>query len=334
MMRGKCMPKVSVIVPVYNVEKYLKRCLESILNQTEKDIEVIIVNDGSTDKSQDIIDVYVNEYPDKIIPLIKENGGLSDARNYGIPYATGEYIAFLDSDDYVDCGLYEKMLQSTDGGKKLIVSCGYVMEWNDHSKIKRDDCPDSIEDYLCKGLVVAWNKLYKREWLIETKVKFPKGLLYEDTEFFCKIVTYLDSIDQIGFVDEQYVHYVQRYNSISYSSSSRIDDIHKTCDDVLADYERRNLPEKYKSAVEYKYVKALLGSFLLKYLRINKFKEKYNALKNNWNFINQTFPNWKKNTYLKLESSIIARCYLKNVCKPIYLGFSLIPQCAIRRLMK
>ena len=95
------MVKVSVIVPVYNVEKYIDKCLTSLVNQTLKDIEIIIVNDGSPDKSQKIIDKYVKKHSN-IKSYIKKNGGISSARNYGLKYAHGEYIAFVDSDDYVD----------------------------------------------------------------------------------------------------------------------------------------------------------------------------------------------------------------------------------------
>ncbi len=117
--------KVSVIVPIYNVEQYLPRCIESLLNQTLDNYEIILVNDGSPDQSQKIIDQYQKMYPDKIVGLIKENGGLSDARNYGIPYAKGEYISFLDSDDYVDCTFLEKMYNKAIETQSQIVVCGY-----------------------------------------------------------------------------------------------------------------------------------------------------------------------------------------------------------------
>ena len=96
------MPKVSVIVPFYNVEGYIEKCLETLVNQTLKDIEIILVNDGSKDRSIDIVKKFLKQYSEKIVYLEKENGGLSDARNFAIPYAKGEYIAFLDSDDYVE----------------------------------------------------------------------------------------------------------------------------------------------------------------------------------------------------------------------------------------
>ncbi|MGN1327029.1 MAG: glycosyltransferase family 2 protein, partial [Clostridia bacterium] len=103
------MPKVSVIVPIYNVEKYITKCLESLANQTLEDIQIILVNDGSTDNSGKIAKEYADKYSN-IIYLEKENGGLSDARNYGLKYATGDYISFVDSDDYVNKELYSNLI--------------------------------------------------------------------------------------------------------------------------------------------------------------------------------------------------------------------------------
>lgn len=100
------MAEISVIVPIYNVEKQLNRCIESLLKQKIQQIQIILVNDGSTDNSGKIAKEYAKKFPDKILYLEKENGGLSDARNYGIKHATGEYLAFVDSDDYISDNLY------------------------------------------------------------------------------------------------------------------------------------------------------------------------------------------------------------------------------------
>ena len=105
------MCKVSVIVPVYNTEKYIDKCLDSLVNQTMKDVEIIVVNDGSIDHSEEKIKNYENNYPKMIKYLKKENGGLSDARNYGIKYATGKYLAFVDSDDYIELDSCENLSQ-------------------------------------------------------------------------------------------------------------------------------------------------------------------------------------------------------------------------------
>ena len=106
------MKKVSIVIPIYNSEKYLQTCLDSILAQTLKEIEIIAVNDGSKDRSREIIEEYQKRYPSTIHVINKENGGMSDARNKGVEKATGEYISFVDSDDYIEPTMLEKMYQN------------------------------------------------------------------------------------------------------------------------------------------------------------------------------------------------------------------------------
>ena len=120
------MIKVSVIVPVYNVEKYIDKCLNSLVKQTLKDIEIIVVNDGSPDNSQKIIDKYVDKYPDKIKSYIKENGGQGSARNLGLEYASGEYISFIDSDDWLDLDALEEMYLLAKKEKSDVVICDMI----------------------------------------------------------------------------------------------------------------------------------------------------------------------------------------------------------------
>ena len=130
------MPKVSIIVPIYNVEGYIEKCLETLVNQTLEDIEIILVNDGSTDNSELIAKRFFEKYPEKIVYLEKENGGLSDARNYGIPYSKGEYIAFLDSDDYVEKNMYEEMYELAKRENSDMVQCNFYWEYPDKNKRK------------------------------------------------------------------------------------------------------------------------------------------------------------------------------------------------------
>ena len=155
------MPKVSVIVPVYNVEQYVEKCLETLVNQTIEDIEIIVVNDGSTDNSKNIIKKYVEKYPKKVIYLEKENGGLSDARNYGIPYANGEYIAFLDSDDYIVLDTYKEMYKIAKKENSDMVECDFVWEYPDKIRIDTGEIYEGKHEALEKIRVVAWNKLIK-----------------------------------------------------------------------------------------------------------------------------------------------------------------------------
>ena len=168
------MPKVSLIIPVYNVENYIEKCLNSVVNQTLKDMEVIIVNDGSKDSSKQKIEKYLKKYP-RIKYLEKENGGLSDARNYGMPYATGEYIAFLDSDDYVESTMYEEMYEVAKKENADMVECDFIWEYPNKQKEDIGQIYTNKKQMLEKVRVVAWNKLIKREILEKTKIKVPNG---------------------------------------------------------------------------------------------------------------------------------------------------------------
>jgi len=318
--------ELSVIVPVYNVEKYIGKCLDSLVNQTEKNIEIIIVNDGSTDNSQTIIDSYKSLHSNKIISLTKKNSGLADTRNYGLQYATGKYVCFLDSDDYVEVDAYSKLLKCSDNGEKNIVACGYYKEWHNRLKIIKDSEYGTIQDYLKDGLVVAWNKIYKREWLLSTGVLFPKGLLYEDVEFFCKLLYYVGNINNVAFVSEPLIHYVQRGDSISYSETTRINEIQIIISNVLSFYKEKGNCVNYDQELEFKFVKALLGSYFIKYLHLQDTSNKNNAIRNNWLYINKTFPNYKKNKYLR-NNFTLSGLYIKLVNRSFYTILSKIPIC-------
>lgn len=326
------MKALSIIVPVYNVEKYLRKSLESLVNQTAKGLEIIVVNDGATDNSQQIIDEFVSAYPGLVFGYQKENGGLSDARNYGMQFATGEYVCFLDSDDFIEQDAYEKMLAATDDCKKKIVACGFYKEWPSKSVPCIDSAYDNLFEYLKDGWVVAWNKLYKRDWLLSTGVIFPKGLLYEDVELFCKVMPFINSIDEIGFVNQPFVHYIQRTDSISYSETKRIKEFESICKNVLAFYSEKQVDKRYFDAVEYKFVKAFLGSYIIKYRQIVDAKLQKRMLKDNFSFVNKTFPNYKNNPYI--QGLGIGNLYLRIMNKFVYSMMSKLPVSIIKKLQK
>jgi len=208
--------KVSVIVPVYNVEKYLEKCLDSLVSQTLKEIEIIVVNDGSPDDSQKIIDQYVTKYPEKIVSLMKENGGLGDARNYGLKYAKGEYIGFVDSDDWIDTKMYETMYQFAASGVHDFVICdftsiidGWKTGW--HSTGFRGDAPTpNKHDFMthCFEPATACNKLIHKS-LFRFAV-FNTGW-YEDMATTPVLMSYAN---KIGYLPSQLYYYRQREGSI------------------------------------------------------------------------------------------------------------------------
>ena len=283
------MPKVSVIVPVYNVEKYLSKCLDSLVNQTLKDIEIIVVNDGTKDNSQSIIDKYTKKYSKKIKSYIKENGGLSSARNYGLKYAKGEYISFIDSDDYVDLQMFEKMYNEAINNKFDIVVCDTINVYEDKEVYIKSNLgynDNDINNYIISP-PMACCRIYSRK-LFE-KNKFKEGIFYEDLELTPSFELYTN---KIGFLEEGLYFYLQRTGSIMKQKrfNNRLLDIF----DVLE--KNYNLLYKdYSKEVEYMYITHLLRTATLRFLDYDKKEYLYKINK----IMKEKFPNWNKNIYYK-----------------------------------
>jgi len=308
------MIKVSIIVPVYNVEAYLSKCLDSLINQTLEEIEIIVINDGATDNSQQIIDEYM-EKSNKINAYTKENGGLSDARNYGIAYATGDYIGYVDSDDFVELDMYEILYNKAKKDDSDIVECNLRYTYPNTEKIKIGKEIYDKKEMLMFGRCVVWNKIYKRDWLLDTKVIFSKGLIYEDVEFFAKLIPHIRCY---SYVKQASIHYIQRNSSISNISSIKTLDILKILENIFDYYKKNGYYAEYKDAMEFLYTRILLCSSFSKMCRITNKKERKKVIAKNWDLLENTFPNWRKNKVLKKTKSHQAY-YMKTVYKTTYL---------------
>lgn len=291
-------PVVSVIVPIYNVEQYLKRCLDSLINQTFEEIEILCVNDGSPDQSQKIVDEYVGRYPTKVKSLIKPNGGMADARNYGLDYAQGEYVAFIDSDDWVEVTMIEEMYQLAisqsadivvsdmqyvyDSGRKQFVSGGTFESANINNN------PEII-----KIINSPCNKLYKRSLFDD--VRFPKGLWYEDLGCIPIILAKAKNIVKI---DKIFYHYFQREGSIMHTESEKIFDIYKAIDliqDYINEWKIPCLKEVKSLYVEH--------GAKLNTLRIKDYKNhREELLSKNIRLLQERYPNWIKDPIIKSYS--------------------------------
>lgn len=291
------MIKVSVIVPVYNVEEYLPRCLDSLIHQTmkEEELEVIVVDDGATDHSSEIIEEYAKKSP-RIRAVHKENGGLSDARNYGLPFARGEYVGYVDSDDFIDLDMYELLYRKAKEEDSDMVECNLRHTYSDYEDIEIGQKIYDKKEMIMVGRSVVWNKIYKRDWLLSTGVTFPKGHIYEDVEFFVKLVPY---IRKYSYIDEASIHYVQRESSINNLSSKKTLDILNILEHIETFYQERGFYEEYKDALEFLFTRILLCSSFARMSRIRDKQERQAALKKNWNMLIEHYPNWKKNAYLK-----------------------------------
>lgn len=311
---GENEPKVSIIVPVYNVEKYIERCLNSLVKQTLEGIQIIVVNDGSTDKSKEILKIYEKNFPKKIIYLEKQNGGLSDARNFGIPYATGEYIAFLDSDDYVELDTYEKMYSKAKEENSDIVECDFIWEYPDKQVIDRGIVYHDKKEMITFARVVAWNKLIKKSIIENAKIEYPKGLRYEDIEFFYKMVPFYN---KVSFVKEPLIHYTQRSDSISNMQNERTKEIFEILDNVIKYYKEKGLYGEFKDELEYTYTRILLCSSLFRMVKIPDKVIRRKLLEENWYLLNKNFPDWKKNKILKKYKNGKNR-YIRSINKCTY----------------
>ena len=251
------MIKVSIIVPVYNVEDYVEKCLQSLVNQTLEGIEIIVVNDGSTDNSKEVIQKFIKEnISSNIIYVEKENGGLSDARNYGMKYAKGEYITFLDSDDYVENTMYEKLYNKAISENADYVECDFYWVYPNKKKEDKGFRYTNKKEMFVHARVVAWNKLIKRDVI---KEKFPYGMHYEDVEFFYKL---LPNITKFAFVEEPLIYYIQRENSLVNKQGIETAQIFEVLDNVIKYYKEKDLYNVYKDEIEYTYTRLLLCSSL------------------------------------------------------------------------
>ena len=308
--------KVSVIVPVYKVEQYISKCLDSLVNQTLEDMEIIVVNDGSPDNSEKIIKDYAKKYKN-IKYLKKENGGLSSARNFGLKHATGEYIGFVDSDDYVDKRMYQMMYEKAIEASADLVVCdlNYVYEDKEekaYSNIKTDTT--DIKSIMNNIYPAAWNKLYKKE-LFDNEVYFKEGVWYEDVEFIYRLLPY---VNKIGVVHEHFYKYIQRENSIIRTIDKRLYNYIDNWNGILEFYKKRDLYISYEKELEYSYVRYLYATFIkqaCKYDYENYLKAVDEAIKN----VKNSFPKYRKNKYFyKSLKGIYLIIFNKDLAKILY----------------
>ena len=286
------MADISVIIPVYNGKKYIKKCLDSVINQTKKELEIIVINDGSTDKTEDII----NSYNDSRIKYFKNtNHGIGYTRNYGISKSNGKYIMFLDSDDYMsdnECELLYKKCISED----LDISiCDFYKIYDNGSKeeIKLPsfessslkENPDIITEYLN-----PWGKIYNKKMLIDNNIKFVENLKYEDAPF---VIEALCSAKKIGKVDECLHYYAIHGNSETTVRDRRCFDILKIVNKI----------RKYTKNKEYlkekidKLTVRIITNYTIQQREQSNKKDAMEFIDEAFNYLKNEVPDYKNNKY-------------------------------------
>ncbi len=212
--------KLSIIVPVYNVEKYLSRCIESLLAQDDDDYEIIAVNDGSTDSSLKILESFSSP---KLKVYSKPNGGLSSARNYGLKRAVGEYIFFVDSDDFISTNCIHRVNATLKGCDLLVF--GHIYK-NDSYELSVSHVPTSGREFSMKGCPTAvWNYVFKKQFLTKNNLYFKEGIFHEDTLFTPMVVYLANSI--VLFEDGVYHYNLDNPSSTTHTNSA------KRCKDLM-----------------------------------------------------------------------------------------------------
>lgn len=244
---------ISVIVPIYNIKQYLPRCIESILNQTYKDLEIILVNDGSNDGSNIVCENYLKQ-DNRIVLYNKKNGGLSDARNYALDRMKGEYVTFVDGDDCIEYDYIECLYNLIQSNKDVSISIVDKVIFSKDDELKsikeKNKCILSKEEIIKKMLLrngashTAWGKLYKRE--LWDDIRFPLNRLYED---YLTIYKVFEHVEKVAYSDAKKYFYFQRNDSIMNSKLT----INKLSEVDVADEMNDYIINKYPSCKDESY---------------------------------------------------------------------------------
>ena len=275
---------ISIIVPVYKVEKYLEKCVKSILKQTYTNLEVILVDDGSPDICGQLCDELAKT-DDRIKVFHKENGGLSDARNYGVERANGEYIGFVDSDDYIHECMYEELYKAIKKSGTSIVECGVTRVYKNTLRSHYEgedyflvlDREGYLKEYLENKRLYgsAWCKLIHKD--LAKKIKFPTGKIYEDAFYTLEL---LKTVDKYTLISGNYYYYYIRENSITTRPFSSKDMDYIEIMNQIEDYTLSNFPI-FKEQLLVRLVFAYISIFN-QLLEVDGYKNKkeYKVLKN------------------------------------------------------
>lgn len=291
------MYKISVIIPVFNSSLYLEKCLSTIVNQTLKDIEIILIDDGSTDNSLNIIKDYAEKY-NNIKYKSKKNEGQAIARNLGIKMASGEFITFIDSDDYIELNMLEKLYNMAKLENSDIVLCDYIEEYSDKNIEKKSlyiESDDISKSYI---LCVAGpcSKIINSDIFKENNIKFLEGNIYEDLAIIPTLALYSS---KISYCKEILYHYVIRQNSTMNQTkyNKKLESIFNVMEVLYDSFKGKG----YDEELEFLYINHLLYAGCGRFL---KYKNTNNMIPKIINIMNSKFPNWMQNKYFKTQSRI------------------------------
>ena len=300
--------KLSIVAAVYNLQDYLPRCLDALVNQTMKDIEILCVDDGSTDKAPQIIEEYQKKYPEKVKVFHKENGGEFTTRNYGLERAKGEYVTFVDTDDYVEPDWAEKLYNAAKENDADLAICGFEridLVTNKVIAINMTGFGSAVkeinpkDDYLLFINPAPWNKVYKREKIEDLKFLPFRG--FNDTLFLASCYT---RIKKIAFIPDVLYHYYLRYDSQIHSINEQdVNNLKKYLLEVKTLYIKSNKYEEMKYMLD-TFAFLHLGTSVMYRVSYDKSVNMKKMLKDTIQYLDEHFSTWRKSPFLKLRYSL------------------------------
>lgn len=322
--------KFSVIVPVYNVEKYVAKCIDSILAQNYDDYEIVAVDDGATDNSGMILDEYQRN-TDKLHVIHQENKGLGGARNTGITAARGEYLVFLDSDDYIAPNMLLELEKHLNLYELDILAFDCIRvdeEGNVIERVSVADYPEEYTDLTQKQFLLleptSCTKVYRRKLYIDHEIQFPERLWYEDLATVFKLAPYAN---KIGYLKKAYYYYVQQPNSITHSvNTKRMLEIIDAFGREIAFYKKNGLFEEYYNELEWNCALHVLYYTAFRLLTCGFHKKEMLMA---YQYSKSLFPNIENNKYVLLKRNVryhmdlimdrkYFQFYIRNGLLPIY----------------
>ena len=298
------MKKLSIVAAVYNLEDYLPRCLDSLINQTMQDIEILAVDDGSTDSAPKIIDEYEKKYPEIFKAYHKKNGGEFTTRNYGLERATGEYVTFVDTDDWVEPNWAEKLYDAAKENEADMAVCGFERIDLKTGNVVGTDmvgqgtiCKEvdlSKDDFTAFINPAPWNKIYKREKIQD--LRFMNFRNFNDTMFLIEAMT---RVNKVAFVGEVLYHYYLRYDSQIHNINAQ--DVQNLKDHLL------EVKKFYEENTNYEETKYILDELAFLHLGASvMYRASYDKnikirkmTKETKKYLDENFPTWRHNKFMK-----------------------------------
>lgn len=290
--------ELSIIVPIYNTENYLQKCIDSLLHQDIEDYEILLVNDSSPDHAQEIIDDYQKRFPNMIRSFKKPNGGLGDTRNFAIPHAKGRYLMFVDSDDYIKENVLGKLCRVMNERELDILVYNFVRVYNDEKFVSETSMKNnSKRDYIL-STPNACNKIFRTTLFTENKILFPCRIWYEDIAVIPGVAKYTEKID---YVDEDVYYYCYRQNSIMNQTAYNVKML-----DMIESIQHLSyyLKDDFKEELEFLSLHHLFYGTSLKLVPLKRYVELGKCLEEH----EKNFPKWKNNRYYK-EKPVLFKLY-------------------------